>query len=174
MAESRVTSIAASSWRPSSPNRPVTGLVPAYLRRFGFTSASPCLPWSACRSFSGMGSSRISTPTRRNASSRLASALARDSVNQRFAAVRARSHKAVPPVRIPSDRQQPCSPIAASSPTAWRTCYLALVTCRFAPRHGALPQLAEVLRMIRRVSASASLGPVISHVPRGGQSRPRA
>jgi hypothetical protein len=158
MAESRVTSIAASSWRPSSPNRDVTGLAPAYLRRLGFTSASPHLPSSACRSFLGMGSSRISTPTRRNASSRLASASGPVSVNQRFAAFRARSHKAVPAVRIPSDRQQPCSPIAASSPTAWHAYYLALGTCRFALCHAALPQLAAVVRMMRRMSASSGLG----------------
>ena len=67
----------------------------AYLRRSGFTSASPRLPSSACRSFSGIGSSRISAPTRCNASPRLASALAAESVNQRLAAFRGRSHTAM-------------------------------------------------------------------------------
>jgi hypothetical protein len=157
MAERGVTSIAASSWQPSSPDWAATGLALLLATLRLHLSFARLAMERACRSFSGMGSSRTSTPTRRNASSRLASASGAVSVNQRFAAVRAR-HKACPAVRIPSDRPQSCSPIAASSPTAWRAYYLAPGTCRFALCHAALPQLAGVVRMMRRMSASASSG----------------
>jgi hypothetical protein len=129
----------------------------AYLRRFGFTSASCLSPWSACRSSLGVGSPRISAPTRRNASSRRASALAPVSANHRFAAFRARATKRTPATLHPSDRQRPWSSIAAWSPSAWRVCYLAQATCQSCASHRvALRRGTTTMRMARWLSASAS------------------
>jgi hypothetical protein len=59
------------------------------------------------------GSSRISAPTRSNASSRLASVWRLEAVNQHFAAFRAGTTNRSPATRRPSARRQPCSSIAA-------------------------------------------------------------